>query len=61
MSPRIFNILVDAVVQEWLWQTIDEGKDEVVVNGLGEWVQHLLADFYVNDALIQCRQADVLQ
>ena len=61
VSPRIFNILVDAVVQEWLWQTIDEGKDEVVVNGLGEWVQYLLADFYADDALIQCRQADVLQ
>ena len=61
VSPRIFNILVDAVVRDWLWQLIDEGKEDVVANGLGEWAQYLLADFYADDALIQCQEADVLQ
>ena len=56
MLPRIFNILVDAVVRQWLWQLMKEGKDKVVANGLGEWVQYLLADFYADDTLIQCRQ-----
>ena len=28
---------------------------------LGEWVQYPIADFYADDALIQCRQAATLQ
>ena len=31
------------------------------MNGLGKWVWYMLANFYADNALVQCRQPDTLQ
>ena len=58
VSPRIFNIMVDAIVREWLRQTFG---DEVAGSGLGEEIRSFLAAFYADDGLIQGRDPVLLQ
>ena len=57
-SPRIFNVMVDAVVREWIRQVL--GDDEAK-NGYGELVRQLLAIFYADDAFIAGRDPVQLQ
>ena len=49
MSPRIFNLMVDAVIQEWLRQVMCE---EVAADGIGAQIRALLAAFYADDGLV---------
>ena len=53
-----FNVCVDAVVREWLHQTLGE---EVTRNGLGDCVAEILVVFYVDDGLIASRDPVWLQ
>jgi hypothetical protein len=58
LSSLMFNVCVDAVVREWLHQTLDE---EAAHDGLGDQVVEILVAFYVNDELIDSRDPDWLQ
>jgi hypothetical protein len=58
LSPRIFNIMVDAVVREWLRQIM---SDEVAIEGIGDEIRTMLACFYADDGLVACRDPDLLQ
>ncbi len=53
--PKLFNILVDVVMQEWIWQLWeDEGFEE----------HHLMTFFtifYVNNAYLASQDAGLLQ
>ncbi len=49
LSSLMFNVCVDAIVREWLHQTLGE---EAALNGLGEHVVEILVAFYINDRLI---------
>jgi hypothetical protein len=49
LSSLMLNVCVDAIVREWLHQTLGE---EAARNGLGEHVVKILVVFYVNDGLI---------
>jgi exonuclease III len=57
-SPRIFNVMVDAVVREWLRQVLGE---DVARSGVGEEIRHFLVAFYADDGLIQARCPERLQ
>jgi hypothetical protein len=48
----MFNVCVDAVVREWLYQTLGE---EAACDGIGDRVAEILVVFYVNDGLIASR------
>ena len=41
-SPTIFNVMVDAIVREWLRQTLG---DEAVIAGIIEEIRTFLAAF----------------
>ncbi len=56
--PKLFNILVDAVMQECI-QQLDEEWDKV--DGLRWAVEALIALFYVDDALVGSRHPSLLQ
>ena len=58
LSPMLFNILVDAVVREWLFQVLGE---EAARHGYGNAVAYFLSLFYVDDAIIADRDPDRLQ
>ena len=58
VSPRIFNIMVDAIVREWLRQVLG---DKAAIEGIGEEVWRFLAAFYADDGLIQSRDPVLLQ
>ena len=58
MSPRIFNIMVDAIVQEWLCQIFG---DEVAASGIGVEIRSFLAAFFADDGLVQSRDPVFLQ
>ena len=58
VSPRIFNVMVDAIVREWLRQVLG---DEVACSGIGAEIQVFLAAFYADDGLIQSRDPVILQ
>jgi hypothetical protein len=49
LSSLMFNVCVDAVVREWLHQTLGE---EATHDGLGDHVVKILVAFYVEDRLI---------
>ena len=51
-SPRIFNVMVDAVVREWIRQVFGE---DAAQHGYGMLVRTLLAIFYADDAFITGR------
>ena len=57
-SPQIFNVMVDAIVPEWLRQVLGE---EVENSGIGTEMRRFLADFYADDGLIQLRDPARLQ
>ena len=55
LSPTIFNLVVDAIVREWvrgLWEEHDLGFEDV---------RQLLACFYADDALVVARNPEHLQ
>ena len=58
MSPRIFNLMVDAVIREWLRQVLGE---RVAADGIGVQIRLLLAAFYADDGLVQSRDPEFLQ
>ena len=47
--PCIFNVMLDAIVQEWLRPMLG---DEAVALGYGDFVKVFLVLFYANDAII---------
>jgi hypothetical protein len=49
LSSLMFNVCVDAVVREWLHQTLGE---EATHYGLGDHVVKILVAFYIDDKLI---------
>jgi hypothetical protein len=49
LSSLMFNVCVDAMVREWLHQTLGE---EVARDGLGDCVVEILVAFYVDNRLI---------
>ena len=59
LSPKLFNILVDAIVREWLhllypdYDTIESIPDELL--------RTILAIFYADDAYLASRDAEELQ
>ncbi len=59
LSAKLFNILVDAVVRDWLRQLIDGG----IVNPeeLDLLMAAFFAIFYVDDAYLAARDPDFLQ
>ena len=59
LSAKLFNILVDAVVREWLrlmHETLDDSDGQLAVR-----VKELFAIFYVDDGYIASRDAEFLQ
>ncbi len=59
MSAKLFNILVDAVVQEWIQQLWQGGEFEE--EELSEIMATFFAIFYINDAYLASRDAGFLQ
>ncbi|KAL9183034.1 hypothetical protein ACHAXT_004821 [Thalassiosira profunda] len=58
LSPKLFNILVDAIVREWL--TLLVGSD--AVEGISaELMRTILAIFYADDAFLASRDPEELQ
>ena len=58
LSPHIFNLMVDTIIQEWMKQMLSA---EAANNGIGEEVRLLLACFYTDNSLIALRDPDFLQ
>ena len=59
MSAKVFNIIVDAVVHEWIRimrETLDDSDDELAAQ-----VEALFAIFYVDDGYIASKDAKFLQ
>jgi hypothetical protein len=54
----MFNVCVDAVVREWLYQTLDE---DIAQDRIGNQVAKILVAFYVNDGFIASRDPGWLQ
>jgi hypothetical protein len=59
LSPKLFNILIDAVVREWLRQLRDGGI--VDPEELDLLMAAFFAIFYVDDAYLAARDPDFLQ
>ncbi len=51
-SPRLFNVIVNAVVREWLRQLLGA---EAAQLGCGEDVQRFLSLFYADDGVVATR------
>ena len=58
LSPHLFNVMVDAVVREWLRQVLG---NKAAKSGYGDKVQNFLALFYVDDGYIAYRNKKQLQ
>jgi hypothetical protein len=58
LSSLMFIVCVDAMVREWLHQTLGE---EVARDGLGDRVAEILVAFYIGDGLIASRDPVWLQ
>ena len=58
LSSTLFNILVDAVVREWLRQVLGE---DAAQHGVGDEVARFCALFYIDDAIAQDRDRARLQ
>ena len=58
LSPKIFNIMVDAVVREWMRRLL---SDDACANGYGYAVWAFLAIFYADDAFVAARDPVKLQ
>eukprot|EP00797_Seminavis_robusta_P003406 Sro1211_g252850.1 Reverse transcriptase (RNA-dependent DNA polymerase) (1066) ;mRNA; f:30706-34100 len=59
-SPDFFNILVDAIIREWL-QTIVDDTGRVVKEGFGRAIADRLTSFYADDGLLASTDAAWLQ
>ena len=59
-SPKLFNIILDAVLRHWLSLVIDDAGT-IVSHGFGLSVADRFALFYADDGLIGARNADWLQ
>ena len=57
-SPRIFNVMVDAVVREWMRIMLGP---EAAASGYGKELRRLMAIFYADDALLASRDPELLQ
>jgi hypothetical protein len=58
VSPKIFNIMVDAIVREWIRILVG---DEAASDGLKDAIRLLLAIFYADDGYIASRDKHQLQ
>ena len=58
LSPRIFNVMVDAIVREWLRQVLGV---EAARHGYEDEFRILMAIFYADDALLSSRDPRKLQ
>ena len=58
ISPLIFNIMVDAIVREWLRQVLGA---EAARYGCGKATCTLMAIFYADDAMLASRDPEQLQ
>ena len=58
LSSLMFNVCVDTVVREWLYQTLD---DDIARDRIGDQVAKILVVCYVNDGLIASRDPVWLQ
>ena len=58
LSPRLFNIVVDAVVREWLRRALGE---EAAKDGVAQMAARFIALFYVDDGFIASRDPVLLQ
>jgi hypothetical protein len=58
LSGLMFNICVNAVVMEWLWQVL---RDDVAQKGLGEAARDHPVAFFVDNGLVAARCSDWLQ
>ena len=56
VSPRIFNIMVDAVVREWLRQVLEDGEEVSETD-----VKKLLILFYIDDGYMASPDREFLQ
>jgi hypothetical protein len=52
LSSLMFNVCVDAVVREWLYQMLHE---DIARDRIGDRVAKILVAFYVDDGLIASR------
>ncbi len=59
LSVKLFNILVDAVVHEWVWQL--EGGGDYKEGKLVALTATFFANFYINDAYLASRDEGFLQ
>jgi hypothetical protein len=59
LSAKLFNILIDAVVWEWMWMMRDMIDD--ADSNLAEPIKGLFAVFYVDDGYIASCNAEFLQ
>ena len=49
VSPTIFNVMVDAIIREWIRQTLG---DNALATGIGEEIRWFMAAFYADDRLL---------
>jgi hypothetical protein len=54
----MFNICVDAVVREWLWQCLGDNTARM---GIGEAARDHVVAFFVDDGLVAARCPEWLQ
>jgi hypothetical protein len=59
LSAKLFNILVDAVVHEWVWLLEEDG--DYKEGKLAASTSTFYAIFYINDAYLASRDAGFLQ
>jgi hypothetical protein len=59
LSAKLFNILVDAVAREWVWQLQEESELEEAV--ITELMAAFLGTFYVDDAYLATQDPEFLQ
>ena len=57
-SPKIFNVVMDAVTRRWLSKIMSL---EVAKQGIGKSINTLLVAFYADDGLLGARDPDHLQ
>ncbi len=58
LSLLMFNVCVDAIVREWLYQTLG---DDAAREGIGDDVAQWLVAFYIDDGLVASRDPVWLQ
>ena len=58
LSPKLFNVIVDAVVRELFRRLLGEDKAR---DGYGGRLRELLAIFYADDAMFASRNPEALQ